>query len=929
MPQFADRVKVTSTSTGTGAITLSSTAVSGYQAFPSSLDGETVGYVIESGSDWEIGTGTYTHSSLNLTRSLRSSSTGSLLSLAAGTHTVFLTPAFQDIQIVEAFSSTSDLPAASDNHGRVYHVHGEGALYFAHSGSWVKIANYSDITTYTHPNHSGEVTSTGDGATVIADGVVDEANLKVSNSPTDGYVLTARSGNTGGMTWEEASSGIALTDLSVTQNSASGSGALSYNNTTGSFTYTPPLLSGGGSSTTALSETTFSATANQTAFVVSGGITNAANITVFRNGVKLEEGISKDFTANAATNTVTLNSGAILNDVVEVLEYGQPGLALTDLSDTPSSLGTVGQTLLVNSGATGLEFGDAGSSVTVVSDLTALGAISSPSAGDLALVTDLNKIFVRKTAGWYLIATVTNQGPQSVSIAISGGGSGTSSAYTLADNGTTTSSVTGSADPDPEADDLTWSAAAGTSTAFSATLTDGGSAVNITTSADTSTVLATISQSSNVFTLTPSSSTTAPSGGTFAVTFSVTDGVNTSVDNSTTFTLSFASWSSPSQQAKLVGSDTSAGDYAGWASYISANGEYAIVGARLHSSPSQYAGAAYVYVRSGTSWSQQAKLQASDAATYNFFGEDVALDSDGDTAIVGASSEDTTYSDSGAAYIFVRSGTSWSQQAKLKPTDLAASDQAGYKVAISGDGNTAVVGAAYSDATYSDAGALYVYTRSGTSWTQQQKIQPSDIAASDTFAFDVALSGDGDYLIASSLYDDDTFSSSGSAYIFVRSGSTWSQQAKLVASDPGSNDSYGYSVDIDSDGNTAIVGSSSESSQGAAYIYTRSGTSWSQQQKIVSSDIASNDNFGMGVSITNDGDTVMVGARLDDDNSYTNSGSVYFFTRSGTSWSQVSKVTASDPSTGAFFGFSVSISDGNSAIAGATNKDAAYIFVKG
>jgi len=286
MPQFADRVKVTTTSGtafGTGAITLSSSAVSGYQAFPSSLDGETVGYVIESGSAWEIGTGTYTHSSLNLTRSLRSSSTGSLLSLAAGTHTVFLTPAFQDIQIVEAFSSTSDLPSASASHGRIYHVHGEAAMYFAHSGSWVKLANYSDISTYTHPNHSGEVTSTGDGATVIADDVVDEANLKVSNTPTDGYVLTARSGNTGGMTWEAVSGG-------------------------------------GGSSTSALTETEFTATAGQTVFTVSGGITNANNVAVFLNGSMLG---STDVTVSDSANTATLASGATVGDLVTVAEYGQ------------------------------------------------------------------------------------------------------------------------------------------------------------------------------------------------------------------------------------------------------------------------------------------------------------------------------------------------------------------------------------------------------------------------------------------------------------------------------------------------------------------------------------------------------------------------------------------------------------------------------
>ena len=344
MPQFADRVKVTTasgTAFGTGAITLSSTAVSGYQAFPSSLDGETVGYVIESGSAWEIGTGTYTHSSLNLTRSLRSSSTGSLLSLASGTHTVFLTPAYQDIQIVEAFSSTSDLPSASDNHGRIYHVHGEGAMYFAHAGSWIKLANYSDITTYTHPNHSGEVTSTGDGATVIADNVVDEANLKVSNTPTDGYVLTARSGNTGGMTWEAASggSGIALTDLSVTQNTASGSGTLSYDNTSGVFSYTPPVISGGGGASYSdpIRQTEYTGTATDTFNASSTPALPAftvGNIQVFLNGSKLA---ANDFTESSDGSQVQLGSACAASDVVTIVEYGAPFA-----SQYSSSIFTVG-----------------------------------------------------------------------------------------------------------------------------------------------------------------------------------------------------------------------------------------------------------------------------------------------------------------------------------------------------------------------------------------------------------------------------------------------------------------------------------------------------------------------------------------------------------------------------------------------------------
>jgi len=582
MPQFADRVKVTTTSGtafGTGAITLSSTAVSGYQAFPSSLDGETVGYVIESGSAWEIGTGTYTHSSLNLTRSLRSSSTGSLLSLAAGTHTVFLTPAYQDIQIVEAFSSTSDLPSASDNHGRIYHVHGEGAMYFAHAGSWVKLANYSDITTYTHPNHSGEVTSTGDGATVIADDVVDEANLKVSNTPTDGYVLTARSSNTGGMTWEAASGGIALTDLSVTQNTASGSGTLSYDNTSGVFSYTPPVISGG-STGSALTEQEFTATAGQTVFTVTGGITNADNVVVFLNGSRLADndinaistsagtvtlnaaatvgdlvtvsefgaafgsqysstiftvGTSSEFntstkvlttsyTANrvavylngvkllvgtdcTATNGSTIdltNAAPVTGDKIEVVEHGTLAdtvTTLTGLSDTPSSLGTAGQILQVNSGATALEFADASGGGVTVYDNTGDLPSSGNTDGDLAWVKDvtgsgaLKAFYIWDGSAWKRVPTGTDQGPLI-----------TTEPPTSQLNLQTTSTVTMVAS-DPEGFPVTYSIDYNTT----------NNALPSQLSAATS-----INQSTGVFTFTPS--TSASNNGTFKARLNASDG---------------------------------------------------------------------------------------------------------------------------------------------------------------------------------------------------------------------------------------------------------------------------------------------------------------------------------------------------------------------------------------------------------------------
>ena len=549
MPQFADRVKVTTTSTGASDIILSASGVTGYAAVPSNLDGEILGYVIESGSDFEIGTGTYTHSTRRLTRSIRSSSTGSALALSStnSPHTVFLTPAYQDIQIVEAFSSTSDLPSASANHGRVYHVHGQGALYFAHAGAWVKVANYSDLTTYTHPNHSGEVTSVADGAMTIADDVVDEANLKVSNTPTDGYVLTARSGNTGGMTWESASSGgIALTDLSVTQNAASGTGALAYNNTSGVFSYTPPASSGGGAATSAqiFNEQEFTASAGQTVFTVTNGITNSDNVVVFLNGARLS---GSDVTISASANTITLTSSATLSDLVTVTEFSQSFAAAYSSSiftagtssqyNTSTKVLTTNYTVnrvavflngvkllvntdcIANNGTTidltnaapvtndkieVIEHGDAaaGSGVTTHANKTAIDAVSSPSEGDLAFDEDKNVLYIYAGGAWERVQHGSNVGPRFT----------TTPASTLALSSGSTSTITAVAVDEagfPVSYD--WDGISGT------TVYNSGSLPNQITN---------VSESNGVFTLTPSNN--SAHAGSFNFRIKASDGAQVS-----------------------------------------------------------------------------------------------------------------------------------------------------------------------------------------------------------------------------------------------------------------------------------------------------------------------------------------------------------------------------------------------------------------
>jgi hypothetical protein len=363
----------------------------------------------------------------------------------------------------------------------------------------------------------------------------------------------------------------------------------------------------------------------------------------------------------------------------------------------------------------------------------------------------------------------------------------------------------------------------------------------------------------------------------------------------------------PAQQAELSGSDTAAGDDFGYSVAIS--GSTAVVGAYTKECCASDMGAAYVFVRSGTNWSQQAKLTASDAAVDDFFGASVAIS--GSTVVVGAPGKNSA---TGAAYVFARSGTAWSQQAELTASDGVANDGFGQAVAISG--STAVIGAS-AENTSTAVGAAYVFVISGGVWTQQAKMTASDAANGDDFGFWAAISGST--LVIGAPGKD---SGAGAAYVFVRSGTVWSQQSKLTASDAATGDGLGQSVAIS--GSTAIVGAESgNSNTGAAYVFVRSGTNWSQQAKLTASDAASGEEFGISVAIS--GSTAIVGAQAK--NAYTGAG--YVFSRSGTAWSQQAELTASDGATESSFGESVAIS-GSTAIVGAytrnANTGASYLF---
>jgi hypothetical protein len=317
-------------------------------------------------------------------------------------------------------------------------------------------------------------------------------------------------------------------------------------------------------------------------------------------------------------------------------------------------------------------------------------------------------------------------------------------------------------------------------------------------------------------------------------------------------------------------------------------------------------------------WTERQKLLASDGAAYDYFGCSVSLD--GDTAVIGADGDDDLGSASGSAYVFTRTGTSWTQQAKLLASDGEAGDKFGRSVSL--DGDTVVIGA-YSDDSY--RGSAYVFTRSGTTWMQQAKLTASDGEADGFFGISVSLDGD---TVVIGAYRDDLYR--GSAYIFTRTGTSWAQQAKLLASDGSAGDWFGVSVSVD--GDTAVIGAYKDDdlgdASGSAYVFTRTGTSWTQQAKLLASDGAADDEFGWSVSL--DGDTAVIGADGDDDLGSA-SGSAYVFTRSGTTWTQQAKLTASDGEADDWFGWSVSL-DGDTVVIIAAGDDSwrgsAYVFIE-
>ncbi len=372
------------------------------------------------------------------------------------------------------------------------------------------------------------------------------------------------------------------------------------------------------------------------------------------------------------------------------------------------------------------------------------------------------------------------------------------------------------------------------------------------------------------------------------------------------------------QQAKLVASDPATGNHFG--SSVGLSGTTAILGAPKAFNPFEGTlGAAYLFAQTGTVWAQQARLAAPGALTTSDFGASAALD--GTTAIVGANG--TSSGIAGAAFVFGQAGTSWSPQATLVSSDSASTDQFGFSVALSG--NLAVIGAPGQQvgATLGQ-GAAYVFAKSGSTWTQQAKLVASDGAARDYFGASVATDG-ATIFVSATWKTIGSNSEQGAVYVFTRAGTTWTQQARFVAADGAASDHFGQSVAFR--GSTALVGAShSDGDHGSAYVFTQSGTTWTQQAKLLAADGAAGDLFGTAVALG--ATTAVVGAA--GCNSY--QGAVYAFGQSGASWSQQAKLVAADGAPNDVFGAYMA-SAGTEVIVGASfnaaGQGAAYVLGSG
>lgn len=399
---------------------------------------------------------------------------------------------------------------------------------------------------------------------------------------------------------------------------------------------------------------------------------------------------------------------------------------------------------------------------------------------------------------------------------------------------------------------------------------------------------------------------------------------------------------------------------------IGARGEAAVARAGSGDADASEDGAVYVFVRIGDAWTEQARFLARHVGANDQFGASVALSADGDLLVAGApgESEDptpSTESGAGAAYVFTRERAVWAQEARLEAPERHSGAAFGGNVALSADGAILAIGAArepYAGVPY--AGTVHVFARAPGDWTHTARVAAPVPRAYTWFGASVTLSADGRTLAVGAWGDSSDamgrlgvgteLSFAGAVHVFERAGESWLDQATLKAANAGEDDQFGHSVALSSDGQTLAVGAQGEASRssdarddgapfaGAAYVFHRAGLIWEQVAYAKASEPSTQDFFGYSVALSGDGATLAVGASMqavgshgtEDDRGIEvmpEAGVVHLFTRDAVAWSRQAVLEAGDASTGSLFGSSVAVAAATGALAvGAQDAGAVYVY---
>jgi hypothetical protein len=411
---------------------------------------------------------------------------------------------------------------------------------------------------------------------------------------------------------------------------------------------------------------------------------------------------------------------------------------------------------------------------------------------------------------------------------------------------------------------------------------------------------------------------TAVPGGVLALPNKAASG---SLVTNGTVTTTTALFGANYNESKIVASDAEAEARFGASVTVSGDGTRMVIGAPFEDVDGLVdAGAAYVYTLVNGVWTQEQKLVASDAAAGDQFGSSVSMSDDGSRLVVGAQGDDSSR---GAAYVYTLTNGSWVEDMKLVASDRQNNTLFGSSCSMSGDGSRIIVGAQNNDGSVNvgNNGAAYIFSFVADSWVQDQKLVQNDTEENATFGSSVSMNASGTRVSIGAFNSNN---GSGALYIFSLSdGATWSQDVKLVPSDIGSFNYFGNSTSINATGDRLAASAMSHPTSGifrsgAIYIYSLVDGTWVESAKLSANDLSERARVGLSISMNTDGDCLIAGS----DDNVARDGSAYVFSLIDGTWQQSQKIVPTDSETGARFGFSTAISgDGSRVIVGADLKD--------